>query len=66
MICGQCGDPLLKRPIIKPIQLFALIAASAFLAPLIMMVFAFVKDLREPSPKQRLAPVAVLFIPSLV
>ena len=43
LVCGQCGDPLIKRSLIKPIQIFAIISALAFTTPLIMMVFSFIK-----------------------
>ena len=38
MICGQCGEPLIKTSFINPVRVFALIAASAFIAPLIILI----------------------------
>ena len=52
MICGQCGDPLVKIPLIKPTQIFALVAASAFIIPLGLMVFDLLKDLKIQHPRQ--------------
>ncbi len=49
MICGQCGDQLVKKTLVKPVQVFALIAATAFIAPLIFMVFgSFKQTLNKP------------------
>ena len=40
MVCGQCGDPLVKVKLIKPTQIFAFIAAAAFITPLILMIIS--------------------------
>ena len=51
MICGQCGDPLIKQPSIKAKQIVGLFASLAFLAPLaIMIVFAFNDFTKEKMP----------------
>jgi len=60
MICGQCGDSLTKLPLIKATQVFAFIVASAFIAPLILMLFAFVYDSYRSQPKRSLLPKAVI------
>ncbi len=52
MLCGQCGEPLVKIPVVKPTQIFALIAASAFIAPLLITAFAFIQDLNKPQPRR--------------
>jgi len=56
MVCGQCGDPLIIVPLIKPTQIFALIAATAFLAPLIAMTLAFIQDSSRLELKKPLPP----------
>ena len=43
-ICGQCGDPLMKKPLINSKQIIGLFAVSAFLAPLLIMTIFVVKD----------------------
>tara|TARA_Y100001968_G_scaffold281399_1_gene278630 strand:- start:52 stop:306 length:255 start_codon:yes stop_codon:yes gene_type:complete len=43
-ICGQCGDPLMKKPLINLRQIFGLLAVMAFLSPLIIMTFFVVQD----------------------
>ena len=45
LICGKCGDPLIKKPLINSRQIFGLIAASAFMAPLLIMIVFVIKDL---------------------
>ncbi len=54
MICGQCGDPLVEKKIIKSKQIFAMISITAFIAPLIMMVLTFI-DNNNDSSEQSLA-----------
>ena len=50
-ICGQCGDPLIKKPFLNSRRIIGLIVTSAFLAPLIFMLTFVVKDLtREKIP----------------
>ena len=52
-ICGQCGDPLMKKPLINSRQIFGLIASSAFLAPLIIMIVFVIKDFnKDEIPKK--------------
>ena len=60
MVCGQCGDRLIKVPFIKPTQIFALVAASAFITPLIVMIFTFVQDQNKIQPKRPLSPMALI------
>ena len=51
LICGQCGDPLIKQPSINAKQIVGLFASFAFLAPLvIMIVFAFNDFTKEKMP----------------
>ena len=54
MVCGQCGDPLIRVQFVRPIQIFALIAASSFAAPLIVMLIVFIKDQTPPDSIQSL------------
>ncbi len=59
MVCGHCGDPLVKIPAIKPTQIFALIAASAFIAPLIMTTFVYIRELKRPQLQRSLQAMTV-------
>ena len=50
-ICGQCGDPLMKKPLINLRQTFGLVALSAFLAPLLIMIVFVMNDfIKEKKP----------------
>ncbi len=52
MICGQCGDPLLKKPLLNSRRIIGLVAASAFLAPLLVMIIFVLNDFtKESLPK---------------
>ena len=59
MICGQCGDPLVKKPFIKSTQVFALVATTAFIAPFILMLFASLKNLNKQKPQLKNAPMTM-------
>ena len=62
LICGQCGDPLMKKPLINSRQIFGLIAASAFLAPLLIMIVFVIKDFtKEELPKNFKSSVLLTF-----
>ena len=52
MICGLCGDPLIKKPLINSIQIVGLVAVSAFLTPLLIMVFFVVNDFSNKKPPE--------------
>tara|TARA_Y100001968_G_scaffold169355_1_gene155080 strand:+ start:72 stop:323 length:252 start_codon:yes stop_codon:yes gene_type:complete len=43
MICGHCGDELLKIPFIRPVQIFGLISLIAFASPLILMFTSIIQ-----------------------
>ncbi|KGG16170.1 hypothetical protein EV06_0880 [Prochlorococcus sp. MIT 0602] len=60
MICSQCGDPLERKPLVKPTQIFALIAVFAFIAPLIMMMTTFFRDQNKPSSQQFIHLIVVI------
>ena len=44
MVCGHCGDPLLKVQLIDVKQVFALFVACAFAIPSILLVFSVFQD----------------------
>ena len=44
LICGQCGDPLIKKPLVNPRRFFGLFLVFAFLAPLVIMILILIKD----------------------
>ena len=52
MICGLCGDPLVKKPLLNSRRIIGAVAASAFLAPLVIMIMFVIKDFsKEKLPK---------------
>ena len=50
LICGHCGDPLMKKPLINSRKIFGLVALSAFLAPLMLMMIFVIKDFSDDKP----------------
>ena len=47
LICGNCNDPLIRKPFINFRQIIGLVAASAFLAPLFIMSSILIKDYKK-------------------
>ena len=44
LICGLCGDPLVKKPIFKINQIIAIIASLSLLLPLIYTFIFLIKN----------------------
>ena len=44
LICGQCGDPLIKKNLLNYRRVVGTIASLAILAPLLMMIIFVVED----------------------
>ena len=44
LICGLCGDPLVKKPLLNSRRIIGAVAASTFLAPLLLMIIFVIKD----------------------
>ncbi len=51
LICGFCGEDLIKKPLIRLNQLIALIAASSLLLPLIYTLIFLIKNQINPPNK---------------
>ena len=51
LVCGLCGEDLIKKPIIQLKQLIALILVCSFFFPLVFMIFSSIintgKDQKE-------------------
>ena len=45
--CGQCGDPLIKKKYIDTRQIVGIIAAFAFLSPLLLITYFVIDDFTE-------------------
>ncbi len=52
MVCGHCGDPLVKASVISLTQVFAVIVAFAFVTPLLMTAYIFIQDLKKPQSQR--------------
>ena len=44
LICGLCGDPLVKKPLLDSRRIIGVVAATAFLAPLLLMIIFVIND----------------------
>ncbi len=65
LICSQCGEPLVKIPLIKPIRVLALITASAFLIPLLLMLASLFNEPNQKKPSRDLDSMAMC-LPTLI
>lgn len=54
LICGQCGELLVKKPFIKPTQIVAIIAALAFISPFLILIFSYFRDIQKPNPQRNI------------
>ena len=50
LICGLCGDPLIKKPLLNSRRIIGVLATSAFLSPLLIMIIFVISDF----PKEKL------------
>lgn len=48
LICGLCGDPLLKKPLIKINQIIAIIASLSLVIPLIYTFIILIRNQVNP------------------
>ncbi|WP_413677925.1 hypothetical protein [Prochlorococcus sp. MIT 0916] len=52
LICGLCGDPLIKKTSLNSRRIIGVVAALAFLAPLLTMIIFIIADFtKEKRPK---------------
>ena len=50
LICGHCGDPLMKDKLINTRQIVGLVASLALLSPLVIMIVLAVNDFKHEKP----------------
>ena len=62
LICGLCGEELIKKPIIRLNQIIALVAASSLLLPLIYTFIFLIKNQINPSNKNYQANITLIII----
>ena len=52
LICGQCGDPLIKKTVLNSKRIIGMLSALGFLAPLLIMITFVINDFKkEKMPK---------------
>ena len=61
LICGLCGEDLVKKPFIRLNQIIALVAASSLLLPLIYTLIFLIKNQINP-PKNNYQANSTLMI----
>ena len=66
LICGLCGEDLVKKPIIRVNQIIALIAAASLLLPLIYTFIFLIKTQINPPNKNYHANVGVVIIKDMI
>ena len=47
LICGLCGDPLVKKPLLNSRRIIGAVVASAFLAPLVIMIIFVINNVSK-------------------
>ncbi len=47
LICGQCGDPLVKKPLLNSRAIVGIVVSTAFFAPLLIMIILAINDLTK-------------------
>ena len=62
LICGSCGESLVKISFLNSRRIIGVIAASAFLAPLLIMLFYVIEDSIEDIPLRNSDSLALLII----
>ena len=64
LICGLCGDPLVKKPYIKINQIVAIIASLSLLLPLIYTFIYLIKNQINPPRRNYQANIISIHKPS--
>ena len=62
LICGLCGDPLIKKPLLNSRRIIGVVAAFAFLAPLLIMVVFVIKEFTKEKLPNNSESLALLTI----
>ena len=63
LICGLCGDPLVKKPYIKINQIVAIIASLSLLLPLIYTFIYLIKNQINPPKRNYQANIISILKP---
>ena len=60
LICGLCGDPLVKKPFIKINKIIAIIACLSLVLPLIYTLIFLIKNQLNPSRRNYQANINLI------
>ena len=60
LVCVICGDPLIKKSLIKPTQVISAIAILSFIAPFIIIVSTLLNNQKDPNQRELKSPIASL------
>ena len=64
LICGLCGDPLVKKPLIKIKQIIAIVASLSLVLPLIYTFIILIKNQVNPHRRNYQAIIISFHKPS--
>ena len=64
LICGLCGDPLVKKPLIKINQIIAIVASLSLVLPLIYSFIFLIKNQVNPPRRNNQANIISIHKPS--
>ena len=64
LICGLCGDPLVKKPLIKINQIIAIVASLSLVLPLIYTFIILIKNQVNPPRRNYQANIISIHKPS--
>ena len=62
LICGQCGDPLMKKPLVDYKRVFGMITTLVFLTPLLIMIILLINNFTNEKPQNNNEFFALLAI----
>ena len=60
LICGLCGDPLVKKNLIDSRRIIGVIATSAFISPLLIMIIFVINDFTKEKEPQNTESLVLL------
>ena len=64
LICGLCGEPLVKKPLIKINQIIAIVASLSLVLPLIYTFIILIKNQVNPPRRNYQANIISIYKPS--
>ena len=62
LICGQCGDPLVKKPYLNSRGILGIVVSTAFFSPLLMLIVFAINDFTKEKPPKNSESLVLLNI----